>query len=170
VAESLIFGDKEAAFLKELARQRVPFMVVGLSAAALQGAPVVTQDVDLWFKNVDHPGIQKALAKVGGIFVPSWGLNPPTFAGVHVKMFDMVLTMQGLGTFDREARNTIEVPLGRCRIKVLKLDRIIRSKTALNRQKDQMVLPVLRAAWAVVHPHVPAKKHPAPRKTPQART
>ena len=46
MADSLIFGDREAEFLKELVRQKVEFMIVGLSAAALQGAPVVTQDID----------------------------------------------------------------------------------------------------------------------------
>jgi hypothetical protein len=29
-------------------KRKAPFMVLGLSAATLQGAPVVTQDVDLW--------------------------------------------------------------------------------------------------------------------------
>ena len=44
---SLIFTEKEGRFLKELAKNKVRFMIVGLSAAALQGAPVVTQDIDL---------------------------------------------------------------------------------------------------------------------------
>jgi hypothetical protein len=63
VDKNLIFGDKEATFLRELIRQKVDFMIVGLSAAALQGAPVVTQDVDLWFKDLSDPGIKKALKK-----------------------------------------------------------------------------------------------------------
>ena len=63
--KNLIFGDKEATFLRELIRQKVDFMIVGLSAAALQGAPVVTQDVDLWFKDLTDPGIKQALKKVG---------------------------------------------------------------------------------------------------------
>ena len=42
-----IFTENEIRFLRELVKNRVPFMIVGLSAAALQGAPVVTQDVDL---------------------------------------------------------------------------------------------------------------------------
>ena len=40
--KDLIFDDREAEFLRELVRQKVDFMIVGLSAAALQGAPVVT--------------------------------------------------------------------------------------------------------------------------------
>ena len=40
--------ERELRFLRELVRHNVRFLIVGLSAAALQGAPVVTQDVDLW--------------------------------------------------------------------------------------------------------------------------
>ena len=64
--ENLIFTNKEIAFLRELKRQKVEFMLVGAAAAALQGAPVVTQDVDLWFKDVKDPGIQTALRKSSG--------------------------------------------------------------------------------------------------------
>ncbi len=45
--ENLIFTDEEAEFLRELVRQKVDFMIVGLSAAALQGAPVVTQEPEV---------------------------------------------------------------------------------------------------------------------------
>lgn len=141
-----VFTVKEAVFLKELSRQKVPFMIVGLSAATLQGAPVVTQDIDLWFKDVEDPGIQKALARVDGIYVPPFGLNPPTFAGDAVKLFDIVLNMHGLKSFDEEMRNTIEISLGSYSLKVLKLERIIASKQALNRPKDRRVLPVLKDA------------------------
>jgi hypothetical protein len=70
VAKKLIFSAEEGAFLKELVKNEVRFMIVGLSAAALQGAPVVTQDIDLWFRDLSDPGIKKALKKVGGAFVP----------------------------------------------------------------------------------------------------
>ena len=54
--KNLIFDDKEVAFLRELKRRKVQFMIVGLSAAALQGAPVVTQDIDLWFRDLEDRG------------------------------------------------------------------------------------------------------------------
>jgi len=43
-------GDAELKFLQALSTRGVRFMIVDLSAAALQGAPVVTQNVDLWFE------------------------------------------------------------------------------------------------------------------------
>lgn len=126
-------------------------MIVGLSAAALQGAPVVTQDIDLWFKDLSDTGIQKSLKKVNGSLVPCVGLNPPLFAGKHVELFDIVLTMHGLKKFEEEEeKNTIEVPLDKVSVKVLKLERIIKSKQTLGRDKDKRVLPALKDALATI--------------------
>jgi hypothetical protein len=144
VPENLIFTNKEIGFLRELKRQKVEFMLVGAAAAALQGAPVVTQDVDLWFEDVKDPGIQTALRKSGGIMVPSFGQNPPTFAGDAVKLFDIVLTMPGLKSYEEEKKNSFEVALGTLRVSILDLARIIKSKETVGRPKDLLVLPVLR--------------------------
>jgi predicted nucleotidyltransferase len=146
VHDNLPFTNKELVFLKELTRQKVEFIVIGLSAAALQGAPMVTQDVDLWFRDIDNSGIKKALKKVGGTWIPSLAPNPPMFEGDHVQYFDIVLTVHGIGDFDAEKANTVDVPLGGFSVKVLRLDRIIASKTCLNREKDRMVLPALKSA------------------------
>jgi hypothetical protein len=150
VAENSIFTGREIAFLKELHKRRVDYMIVGAAAAALQGAPIVTQDIDLWFKDLDDPGLRRALAKVGGVMVPSVGLHPPTFAGGAVELFDIVLTMHGLGTFDEEMKRTIVIDLGRLPVRVLSLDRIIKSKEAVGRPKDALTLPVLRDALATI--------------------
>ena len=143
MAEPLIFGDREIEFLKELIRQKVEFMIVGLSAAALQGAPVVTQDIDLWFRTLPDPGIQKALKKFHGSYVPPISGHPPMFAGKGVELFDVVVHMHGLGEFADEVENTIKVPIGRMKVLVLKLERIIASKKATGRDKDKLVLKVL---------------------------
>ena len=86
MAEKAIFTGKEVSFLKELHKQGVDYMIVGAAAAALQGAPIVTQDIDLWFRDLADPGLRKAVAKVGGVIVPSIGLHPPTFAGGAVEL------------------------------------------------------------------------------------
>jgi len=146
VGERSIFSSNEIAFLKELNKQKVKFMVVGAAAAALQGAPIVTQDVDLWFNDLNDPGLKKALKKVGGTLVPPIGLNPPMFAGENVRLFDIVTFMHGLEVFSKEMKNTIDVDLGTTSVKVLKLERIIKSKEAVGRQKDKLILPVLKDA------------------------
>ena len=142
--KNLIFTSKEIAFLRELKRQKVEFMLVGAAAAALQGAPIVTQDVDLWFEDVNNPGIQAALLKSDGVMFPAFGQNPPTFAGDAVKLFDIVLTMHGLMSFAEENINSFEVGLGKVKVRVLDLARIIKSKETIRRPKDLLVLPVLR--------------------------
>jgi hypothetical protein len=150
VADPLIFGDPEVEFLQELVREKVDFMIVGLSAAALQGAPVVTQDVDLWFRTLSDPGIERALKKVRGSYVPPIMLYPPMFAGDAVKLFDIVMNMDGLGEFVEERENTIKLRLGREKVLVLKLERIIASKKAAGREKDKLVLKVLQDALKVI--------------------
>jgi len=150
VADTLIFGDREIEFLRELVRQKVEFMIVGLSAAALQGAPVVTQDIDLWFRTLPDPGIERALKKVRGSYVPPMAGNPPMFAGDGVELFDIVTHMHGLGRFDDEAENTIKIPLGRIKVLVLKLERIIASKKATGRKKDKLALKVLSDALKTI--------------------
>lgn len=161
--KNLIFGDKEVTFLKELIRQKVDFMIVGLSAAALQGAPVVTQDVDLWFKDLTDPGIKKALKKVGGVYVPPTAVNPPMFAGPAVDLFDIVVHMHGLGEFEKEEKSALQISLGRTKVLVLPLEKIIKSKKATGRQKDKLVLPVLSDALTAIRESSPAikkqKKH-----------
>ena len=123
-------------------------MVVGLSAATLQGAPVVTQDVDLWFENLGELKISRALQEVGAAYVPPSAINPPMLAVAGAELFDIVIRMDGLGTFADEIKNCVDIPLGRQKLKVLSLERILASKIAANRAKDKLTIPVLRDALA----------------------
>lgn len=148
--EPLIFTESEQAFLQELSRLKVSFMIVGLAAAALQGAPAVTQDIDLWFKDIGDERIREALRRVGGIYVPPTSATPPLFAGRNVALFDIVLRMDGLRSFDQELRGTKLIRIGKARVRVLSLARIIASKKSANREKDRLVLPVLEDALATL--------------------
>jgi hypothetical protein len=148
VAAPLPFSGSERRLLRSLLKHKVPFMVVGLSAATLQGAPVVTQDVDLWFEKLGDPKMSTALQEVGAAYVPPSINNPPMLAGTGAELFDIVLRMDGLKTFSEEASHCIEVPLGRYQLKVLALHRILASKIAANRPKDRLTIPVLRDALA----------------------
>jgi len=121
-------------------------MVVGLSAAKLQGAPVVTQDIELWFESPGEEKMTRALREVRAAYVPPSAINPPMLAGAGTELFDIVLRMDGLGTFAHEFKNCIEIVLGRYRLKVLSLERILASKVAANRAKDKLTIPVLRDA------------------------
>jgi hypothetical protein len=146
VAAPLPFSENEIRLLGSLLKHQVRFMIVGLSAATLQGAPVVTQDVDLWFQHLGEQKISDALRKVGAAYVPPSINNPPMLAGAGAELFDIVIRMDGLGSFGEEIKHCVEIPLGRHKLKVLGLDRILASKIAANRPKDKLTIPVLRDA------------------------
>jgi hypothetical protein len=90
------------------------------------------------------------LQEVGAAYVPPGNFNPPMFAGEGAELFDIVLRMDGLGTFADELENCVEVPLGGQKLKVLALERILASKIAANRAKDKLTIPVLRDALAAM--------------------
>src|SRR5206468_5699934 len=125
VAAPLPFAESEFRLLTALLRARVRFIVVGLAAATLQGAPVVTQDVGLWFEKLGDLKIARALQSVGAAYVPPSHLNPPMLAGPGAELFDIVVRMDGLDTFARELKHCVDVPLGRHKLKVLSLPRIL---------------------------------------------
>jgi hypothetical protein len=75
-----------------------------------------------------------------------------------VALFDIVVHMHGLAPFERECANVVRVPLGRFKLPVLRLDRILASKKALGREKDRRVLGVLADALAAAR-GAPAARH-----------
>jgi hypothetical protein len=144
VAEVLPLSETELRLLESLLRHKIRFMVVGLSAAALQGAPVVTEDIDLWFDDLSNPKLSQALVKVGAAYIPPFGHNPPMLGGAGSEPFDVVIRMNGLGEFADEWKRAVKIKVGKLRLKVLPLDRIVASKQAANRPKDRRVIPVLQ--------------------------
>ena len=146
MAEALPLSDAEIRLLDSLVRHGVEFMIVGLSAAALQGAPTVTEDVDLWFENLHDPKLRAALREVGAAYVPAFELNPPMLAGAGAQLFDIVLRMDGLRPFAEEISGALTMSLGGVSVKVLPLQRILASKQAANGTKDRAIIPVLRDA------------------------
>lgn len=97
-----------------------------------------------------QPGIKKALKKVRGSYIPPTVFSPPMFAGRGIELFDIVVHMHGLGTFEEESNHTIKVALGRTKVLVLKLERIIASKKATGRAKDKLVLQALSDALKTI--------------------
>jgi hypothetical protein len=140
--------DAEIVFLKELARRRVKFMVVGMSAAVIQGADLGTEDIDLWFESLSDPGLDEAARAAGGVI--AWRANPPMLTGKGLDHIDLVIRCDGLRAFDVEYAAAIEAEAFGVKVRVLPLQRVISSKKAANRIKDQAVLPALRAALAAI--------------------
>lgn len=149
MAEPPPLTERELRFLRALTAHGVPFLIVGLSAAALQGAPVVTQDIDLWFERLDDPRLAAALRQVNGAYVPPTTLTPPMFAGEGLELFDIVLRMDGLDGFAAEWTEAAQTTVGDVAVRILPLARIVVSKRAAARPKDQLVIPVLEDVLAL---------------------
>ena len=55
-------------------------------------------------------------------------------------------------------KNCVDIPLGRQKLKVLSLERILASKIAVNRAKDKLTIPVLRDALTATQAAKPRAK------------
>lgn len=137
----------ERVFLRELDRQGVRFILVGMSAAALQGADLATQDLDLWFQSLAAPGIEEAARAAGGFYVTR--TSPPFVGGKGLERIDLVTHCHGLDPFDVEYERSLGADLGDLELRVLPLERIIVSKAAASRPRDRAALESLKAALAV---------------------
>lgn len=98
-------------------------------------------------ENIADEQFQRAVKACGGAYVPSTGLAPPMMVGSPaLKIFDLEMTMHGLGSFEEELAGAkwIELQKFGITVPVLGADRVIKSKEAIDRPKDRAVLPMLR--------------------------
>jgi hypothetical protein len=141
----------ERRFLEALEELSIRYLIVGVGAAVLQGAPLVTQDIDIWFEDRADPRLHDAARRAGGVFVPGhFGMMPTQLGGGELgDRLDVVTTPQGLDTFAVEYERALVLELDGRQVHVLPLERVIASKRAAGRPKDLAVLPALEAALLV---------------------
>ena len=135
----------ERLLLAALLRHGARFLVVGLGAAVIEGAPMSTQDLDLWLERAGDDAVRQAAADAGGFWLPGFGLQPPGFGGQGLERIDVVLTADGLEAFDVEYARALDRTIDGVAVRVLPLERVIASKRATNRPKDVAALPALEA-------------------------
>lgn len=136
----------EIEFLRQLSLIGARFMLVGMTAAILQGADTSTRDIDLWVSGRSGERLAEAAKVVGGFYV--WRANPPFLEGAELARIDLVSHMSGLARFEEEYRDAIDCRIGDFSIKLLPLERIIESKRVADRAKDRAALPALLAILA----------------------
>jgi hypothetical protein len=151
---------RPAEILRALERHGVEFVVIGGLAAAVQGSPFVTTDIDVAprhaRKNLER--LSEALKELGARIrteaVPE-GLpfdhNATSLAGTSLlnlttRFGDLDISTEPLGTTGYEdlVRDAKPYELGGVRVLVASLADVIRSKEAAGREKDRLVLPTLR--------------------------
>jgi hypothetical protein len=144
----VILTPAERTLLEALNALGVRYLIVGMGAALLEGAPGTTQDLDLWFGPIDAERLREAAHKAGGLYTPGFGLQPPAIGGEGLDRLDIVLTASGLDPFEIEFARARDYDLDGLPVKVLPLDRVIVSKRAAKRLKDAAQIPMLEAALA----------------------
>jgi hypothetical protein len=135
----------ERRLFQALNERGVRYMLLGMGAALLEGAPVATQDLDVWFEHLRDKRIQDAARDAGGFWISGFGMQPPAFGGSGLDRIDIVLTAHGLDPFPVEYERTVACDVDGVVLRALRLDRIIASKRATNRPKDLAQLPALEA-------------------------
>jgi predicted nucleotidyltransferase len=145
--------------LAVLVRHGVEFVVVGMGAAVLQGAPATTADIDILYLVADHnlPRLEAALRELEAEFradLMNRRLKPNMThlrAGGHILLRTRLGQLDVLGTIETATRyqdvlgDIVELDIGELRVKVLSLRRVIEAKTKAGRPKDLAMLPVLIA-------------------------
>jgi hypothetical protein len=145
--DDFVLTPAERALFRALHERGVRFLVVGLSAAVLEGAPIATQDIGVWLEKLDER-VALAASDAKAFWVTGFGVQPPAFGGHGLERLDVVLTAHGLADFDTEYAGAIAREIEGVSLHVLPLERVIASKRATNRPKDRAALPALEATLA----------------------
>ena len=144
------FTDVERRFLEELEARGVRYLVVGMTAAVLQGARGVTEGIDLWFERLDDPAIAELRARWWALRQRNVRYAPAELGGALGDRFDVVTTVDGAEPFAVESARAIQIVVSGVRLPVMPLARVVASKRASGRKKDLAQLPALEEALMVL--------------------
>ena len=145
--------------LRRLLENRVDFVVVGGVAAVLQGASILTVDLDLCIP-FSPENLARLLPLLVGIDArfrahperPRLTAEVERFSTFRLLMLetalgplDVLREITGIGQFEEVVRASTELDLGGLRCRVLGLEGLIAAKRAAGRDTDLRVLPELEA-------------------------
>lgn len=133
-----------------LERAELDAVLIGNAAAALQGAPVTTVDVDFMFRK-SPAGLRKlrrVADELGAVVLRPYYPASELFrvvddaAGLQA---DFMARVDGVRSFEALRARATRLRLGGHTLLVARLEDVIRSKRAAGRPRDRAVLPVLEA-------------------------
>jgi hypothetical protein len=154
-----------AQLLGALAEVRLEAIVVGSGSAAMQGAPVMTEDVDLLIRDTPRNRQKlKALCELTGASLVDISplANGKRLVGLEVNVDFLFDVLPGGRSFESLRSRSVRVRVGTQVATVASLADVIASKQAANRPKDRAQLPILRDTLRV-HA-VLDRKQPPPRR------
>lgn len=143
--------------LAVLTEEHVEFILVGGIAAALQGAPVLTQDVDILYRieeqNLDR--LERALERLNAVARHDprrlrFGRSQLQSTGHKLSATDAgpldILGSLNEGVlYEHVAETADEMEVVGCLVRVISLELLVQLKRELGRPKDLALLPVLEA-------------------------
>ena len=141
-----------------LTEAQVEFVIVGGVSAVLQGAPIITQDLDLCYRR--QPENLSRLAKALAPLTPRLRGIPDDLPAVFDERtlqfgtnftlrigsedLDLLAEMSGIGGYEQIVDQADEMLVAGFRVRVLSLEQLIATKEAANRPKDHLTLPLLK--------------------------
>jgi len=123
-----------ARLLEALEAEEIRFILIGMSAAVVQGVMETTLDVDIW---IDLPPrqymrVQQVARKERAVVAANTVVYLEDGTPVN-----FIFEVDGLRSFASELKNTELLKFHGKSVPVLKLERILKSKEAINRDKDR---------------------------------
>jgi len=137
-----------AELLRALEEAKLEAIVVGMTAAVLQGAPVMTQDVDLLIR--DTPRNREKLEKMRTVLGAAKPAEvsplskPLVIMGAALPVDILFERLSGGLAFAGLRARAVRIVLSGRTAVVACLADVIKSKEAAGRSKDQAALPILR--------------------------
>lgn len=116
-----------------LRAEKIRFQLIGMTAALLQGVPVVTHDVDLW---IDLPARQYMRAVNVALRLGAAMVRNTVVELSDGMLVNFIYEVTGLDTFSTEMRKAHKLKFHGCEIPVMPLESIRKSKAAVMRDKD----------------------------------
>ena len=127
--------------LGALEAEKLPYMIIGMAAAAAQGVMANTLDIDIW---VDLPPrnymrVQNLARRLGATVAA----NTVVFLQDGTPV-NFVYKVTGVGTFARETRYVTFARIHGKLLPVMPLARILQSKKAVGRDKDKLHITLIK--------------------------
>lgn len=158
----MVEASDSYALLEVLIRHGVSFVVVGMTAAVLQGAPMATLDLDILYE-LSEDNVARILAALTELEAEFRGdlagrrlrPNATHLASTGHKLLrtkhgqlDVLGTIEEATRYEDVRADVVRLEVGSLSVEVLGLRRLIAAKERAGRPKDLAALPVLRATLA----------------------
>ncbi|HZI29844.1 MAG TPA: nucleotidyltransferase [Gemmatimonadaceae bacterium] len=134
---------------KLLTRHKLDAVLIGNAAAALQGSPVTTLDLDFMFRKTagNLAKLRRIADDLDAVVLHPFYPASELYRVLRERdglQFDFMAKVDGVRSFESLRSRAASTRFGRYDLKVASLEDIIASKKAANRPQDRAVLPLLR--------------------------